>query len=649
MSGGKFVWAPSKEQIAGSNLKRLMDAQGVKSFEELRLASIADPEWFWDAVSKDLGIEWFHQYSKVLDVSEGKQWAKWFVGGKINLAHNCLDKHLASKALKTALISECEDSVEAKKLTYAELSGLANQIANALIDDLKLARGDKVGIYLPMIPEAVASFLAVAKMGGVVVPIFSGYGTQAIATRLEDCDAKAIITADVFFRRGKMIRMGEIAQEAALLASGVKSVLVYENLPGKESFKQHEGLRTLSWSNVLKKPREFKAEVMDSEDVFMIIYTSGTSGKPKGAVHVHGGFQLKIVEEVAYQADFHEDDVLFWFTDLGWIMAPWEIVGALSLGGTVLIYDGVPDYPTPDRLWRVIEKNKVTIFGVSPTLVRGLMKYGSEPVRKHELSSLKSFGSTGEPWNPESYNWLFDVVGKRRCPIVNLSGGTEVGACFLSVHTINPIKECSLGGPCLGIDADVVDGAGRPVRGKTGELVIRNPWPSMTRGLWKNGERYLETYWSRFENVWVHGDWASIDSDGYWFLHGRSDDTLKVAGKRVGPAEIESVLASHKAVLESVVVGIPDSIKGEAIVCFVVLRPEVSSTEELKRFLSEHVVCALGPPMKPHGIVFVTALPKTRNAKLVRRLVRASYLGLPLGDTSNLENPEVLEAISNAK
>ncbi|MGI0079160.1 MAG: AMP-binding protein [Nitrososphaerales archaeon] len=644
-----FVWTPSAERVARSNLKRLMDAQDIRSFEDLRLKSIRDPEWFWDAVARDLEIEWFNPYSRVLDVSDGIQWARWFAGGKINIAHNCVDKHLSSSANNIALISESEDSLESRKLTYAELGELTNQIANTLVDDFKLTRGDKVGIYLPMTPEAVASFLAVAKIGGVVVPIFSGYGAQAISTRLEDCESKAIITADRFFRRGKEVKMAEVAREAALLSSTVRSILVYETSKDQMDTNPSDKLKTFSWKRVLSKSREFNAQVMNSEDPFMIIYTSGTTGKPKGAVHVHGGFQVKIAEEVAYQADLHERDILFWFTDLGWIMAPWEIVGALSLGGTVLIYDGAPDYPTPSRLWEVIERNKVTIFGVSPTLIRALMKYGIEPVRKHNLTSLNSFASTGEPWNPESYDWLFESVGERRCPIVNLSGGTEVGACFLSVHPIVPIKRCSLGGPCLGIDADVVDEGGNPVRGKTGELVIRNPWPSMTRGLWKNRELYLENYWSRFKDVWVHGDWASIDSDGYWFLHGRSDDTIKVAGKRVGPAEIESVLSSHERVLESVAIGTPDPLKGETIVCFVVLRPGATPAEELRRELIDHVGRAIGPTMKPREVVFVGALPKTRNAKLVRRLVRASYLGLPLGDVSNLENPESLESISNAK
>jgi acetyl-CoA synthetase len=605
-------------------------------------------DWFWDTVSRDLGVEWFAPYTKVLDISNGIQFPKWFVGGKLNIAYNCLDKNLKESRSKVALIADSENG-ESRKLTYFELNALTNQIANTLTNDLKMKRGDKIGIYMPMIPETIATFLAVIKMGGVVVPIFSGYGVDAIAARLEDCEAIAIVTAEGCLRRNRFVAMAEIASEAARRTSSVKSLLVYENPSKRNPFSASKSLEVFDWKKVLSKSMEFETEVMDSEDIFMLIYTSGTTGKPKGAVHVHGGFQVKTVEEVAYQADFHKDDILFWFTDLGWIMAPWEIIGSLSLEGSLLIYDGAPDYPTSERLWEVLESNRVTIFGVSPTLTRAMMKYGTEPLKRHDLSSLRSLGSTGEPWNPESYNWLFENVGSKKCPIINLSGGTEVGTCFLSVHPILPVKACSLGGPCLGIDADVVDQDGKSIRDQTGELVIRNPWPGITRGLWKNRERYLEIYWSKFDGVWVHGDWASIDSDGYWFLHGRSDDTLKVGGKRIGPAEIESALASHKAILESVAIGVPDEVKGEAIVCFAVTRPGVSRNNELERTLIEHVGKALGPTMKPNVIFFVNSLPKTRNAKLVRRLVRASYLDLPLGDTSNLENPEALEEIANAK
>ncbi len=653
MRNDEFIWAPSGERVARSNLKRFMDSEHIQSFSELQRRSSIEVEWFWDAVNKDLKIEWYQNYDKVLDLSRGIQWAKWFVGGKINIAHNCVDKHASNQSRsKIAIISEKEKHGESRRVSYQRLFEMTNQIANALTK-LKVGRGDKVGLFMPMFPETIASFLAILKVGAVVVPIFSGYGAQAISTRLQDCEANVLLTAKSFSRKGKIVRMLEVALEASRLTASIRALIVFDNPAGKENStlqdSRGDDFETLSWKEILHEPKTFKTKRMSSEDPCIIIYTSGTSGKPKGAVHVHAGLQVKITEEVAYQADVQPDDIIFWFTDIGWIMAPWEIIGVLSLGGTILIYDGAPDHPYPDRLWQVVDDDEVTFLGVSPTLIRGQMRYGPELLEKHDLSTLRSFGSTGEPWNPESYLWLFEKVGKRRCPIINLSGGTEVGACFLSVHPVLPVKVCSLGGPSLGIDADVFDEYGNPVRGQTGELVVKKPWPSMTRGLWKDEKRYLETYWSRFKDVWVHGDWASVDQDGYWYLHGRSDDTLKIAGKRVGPAEIESALGSHKAVLESIAIGVPDSLKGEAAVCFVVLRPGYSPSSNLAKDLQNQVANMLGPAMRPSSIKFVDLLPKTRNAKLVRRLVRAKFLNFPLGDLSNLENPEALDLIANAR
>jgi len=635
-----------------SNLKLFMDKYDFKTFEDLRLKSISDPEWFWDSISKHFGIRWSRSYSKVLDVSRGIQWPRWFVGGKLNLAENCVDRHLGTPAMdRIAIISETERSTSARTLSYRGLYHLTNKIANALKLELGVCKGDKVGIFMPMSPEAVASYFAIIKAGAVAVPIFSGYGKDAISSRLADCEARVLITADSFARRDKRIQMRETAIEASKDIPSLEAILVFGtgDGAGNEEIEPEERLKIFNWNVVDDQSEDFVSVQMDSEDPFMIVYTSGTTGRPKGAVHVHGGFLVKVVEEVAFQGDIKSNDALFWFTDMGWIMAPWEMVGGLYLGCSLVVYDGAPDYPSPDRLWEVVERNRVTFLGISPTLVRSEMKYGEANVRKHDTSSIKSFGSTGEPWNPESYNWLFNVVGNGTRPIVNLSGGTEVGVCFLSVHPVLPIKACSLGQTCLGIDADVFDENGKPIRDKTGELVVKKPWPGMSRGLWKSPERYFETYWSRFPNVWVHGDWASIDPDGYWFLHGRSDDTLKIAGKRLGPAEIESALASHPAVLESVAIGVPDQVKGESAVCFVVLRTGFSPSETLRRELRSFVGKKLGESLKPSDVRFVQALPKTRNAKLVRRLVRAKYLGEPLGDMSNLENPESLDGISNSK
>jgi acetyl-CoA synthetase len=377
----------------------------------------------------------------------------------------------------------------------------------------------------------------------------------------------------------------------------------------------------------------------------MIIYTSGTTGRPKGAVHVHGGFPVKGAQDLAHAFDLRAGDALFWFTDLGWMMGPWAISGALLLGATLVLYEGVPDHPGPDRLWSIVARHRVTHLGLSPTVIRALLAHGTEPVRAHDLSSLRVLGSTGEPWNPGPWQWYFDEVGGGRCPVINYSGGTEVSGGIVSGNLITPIKPTSFGGPSPGTAADIVDGAGAPIRGEVGELVIRQPLPGMTRGFWNDPDRYVETYWSRFPEVWVHGDWASVDADGYWFIHGRSDDTLKVAGKRVGPAEVESAAVAHPSVIEAAAIGVPHEIKGEAIVVFCVLRRGETDDADLRAAVSKRVVDEMGKALKPDAVVVVQALPKTRSGKVMRRVVRAAYLGLDPGDLSSLEDPLTLEAI----
>jgi acetyl-CoA synthetase len=630
-----FAWTPTKEYIERSNIWRFMQKHQIKDYAELVRRSVEDIEWFWDAVVKELQIEFFEPYTKVLDISQGIPWAKWFVGGTINIAHNCVDKHARARPNKLALLWEGEDGT-VRRLTYRELYEQTNRLANAL-KRLGIAKGDRVGIFMPMLPETVIAMMACAKIGAIFTPIFSGFGAHAVAARLNDCAAKLLITAESFSRKGSRIEMGRIARDAAQLCPTVQHVIVWE---GKGEIRWHELIQGES-SELLPSPT-------DSEDPFMIIYTSGTTGRPKGAVHVHGGFLVKIAQEVAHQVDLQEKDILYWVTDMGWIMGPWEVVGGLALGGTVFLYEGAPDYPRADRLWAMVERHRISILGVSPTLIRALMKFGEDPIQRHDLSSLRILGSTGEPWNPAPWLWFFRNVGGGRCPIINLSGGTEVGACFLSPLPITPLKPCALVGPALGMAVDVFDPDGRPLRGGVGELVCKKPWPGMTRGIWKDPERYIQTYWSRWENIWVHGDWASIDADGFWYLHGRSDDTIKIAGKRLGPAEIESVLVGHAAVAEAAAIGVPHELKGESIWCYVVLKPGYESSYTLRKELRERVVEALGKAFAPEQIKFVRELPKTRNAKILRRAIRAAALGQDPGDLSNLENPQALEEISRA-
>jgi acetyl-CoA synthetase len=380
----------------------------------------------------------------------------------------------------------------------------------------------------------------------------------------------------------------------------------------------------------------------------MIIYTSGTTGLPKGAVHTHCGFPIKAAQDMKHGLDLHADETLFWITDMGWMMGPWLVFGTLLLGATMMLYDGAPDWPEPDRVWSLVERHKVSALGISPSLVRALVPFGEQPVRTHDLASLRKFASTGEPWNPDPWLWLFHTVGGGRLPIINYSGGTEISGGILMGNVLTPMKPCAFAGPLPGMAADVLNEQGEPVRGEVGELVIRQPWIGMTRGFWRDPQRYVETYWSRFSDVWVHGDWAAVDHDGLWYILGRSDDTIKIAGKRVGPAEVESILVSHPSVIEAAAVGVPDEVKGETLICFCVLKPGVISDESLRAELKDRIARDLGKPMMPRDIRFVRELPKTRNAKVMRRVVRATYLGTEPGEISSLENPGALEAIKNA-
>ncbi|MBI2170065.1 MAG: AMP-binding protein [Actinobacteria bacterium] len=651
------VWTPDPALVAASNVGRFMAAYGLATHEELLARSVEEPEWFWDAVVSFLGLEWFTPYDKVLDVSEGIEWAKWFVGGRLNVAHNCVDRHAAARPDAVALIWEGEDG-DARELSYAELRVLTDQIAS-LLASRGIAAGDAVGIFLPMVPETVAALMAVAKLGARFLPIFSGYAADAIAVRLDDGGAKALVTADGFLRRGQPVLMKEIADEAVAAVPSVDTVVVVSRL-GRTDVPMTAGRDVLLDEFAGGEP--VPSLPVDSEHVLFIAYTSGTTGRPKGAVHVHGGFLAKIAEEVAFQTDLRvseepgpsgpsergRGDRLFWVTDMGWIMGPWEVFGTLASGGTLVLYEGAPDFPGPDRLWSLVERHAVTILGVSPTLVRALRRHGDEPVLAHDLSSLRILGSTGEPWNEDPWRWYFEVVGQGRCPVINISGGTEVGACFLSPHVTQPLSPCSLGGPSLGMAVDVFDDAGRPVRGEVGELVCTKPWPGMTRGVWGDPQRYIETYWSTFPGVWRHGDWASVSADGQWFLHGRSDDTLNVAGKRIGPAEIETVLVSHPAVVEAAVVGVPDEVKGEALWCYVVLGEGEEAGDGLRAELADLVAARMGKAFRPGAVRFTTGLPKTRSAKVVRRAIRAVAIGADPGDLSSLEDPAALDAIAGA-
>jgi acetyl-CoA synthetase len=623
VSASEFVWQPSPERIERANLTRLQRALGASDYHELHRISIEEPDRFWPALVDDLGIEFSRRWDTVVDSSRGPEWSTWFVGGQVNVARICVHRWTSDEE---ALVGLYEDGVR-ESLTWAQMSRQVTQLAEYLTE-LGVRAGDRVALYMPMCPAVAVASHACAHIGAVQVPISSGFPAPAVASRLEDSQAKVVICSDWSLRRGKRIEMTE-----TLIAAG----------PSAVEFVIEWNRETRSWPDaVTNQPGVLPPLEVDSEAPYLLAYTSGTTGRPKGALHVQGSFLVSIARELAYQLDVNRGDRIHFATDMGWIMGPWTVVGGGAVGATIVFAEGAPDWPD-DRLWRLVESEQVTMLGVSPTLVRALSPKG-EP--RTNLSSLRAFCTTGEPWNTDPYMWLFDRVGGGRVPIVNISGGTEVGACFLTTVLTEPIKPVALGFAALGQDMDVVDQIGETVRtAQVGELVCRRPWPGMTRGIWGDNERYLETYWRRFPGVWTHGDWASRDADGYWYLHGRSDDTLNIAGKRIGPAELESAAVGSGIVAEAAAVGVPHAVKGEAAWIFCVLRPgEIADDQRV----SDAVTEALGKAFKPERVLWVGALPKTRSAKIVRRAVRARVLGKDPGDLSSLENPESLEEIGRA-
>ncbi|MBL8183059.1 MAG: AMP-binding protein, partial [Blastocatellia bacterium] len=740
-------WTPTPDVIERAQLTKFMKQVGVSTWDELYAYSINDVEKFTEEVIKFLDINFDPPYEKLLDTSNGVEMPTWLAAKSepgaiatgfpshagLNITEMCLERWQTDEMKdQPAVIWEDEGpgihtsfgsrGYAPNCLTYAELNHEVTALA-AILRSLEYKPGDSFGIHLPMVPETIIILMAIAKIGGIALPVFSGYGVSAIEARLKAVGAKALFTCDGFLRRGKAFDAFAIAKEAVSDCPSVERVFVVKkigslnenevSLDFDEKFIDFEGLvDSGGWSSFWHKPAEKTA----AEDPLIILYTSGTTGKPKGIAHTHASFPIKAAQDMAFGTDVGKGTRISWYTDIGWMMGPWLIYGALINGATICIYDGAPDYPTPDRMWEFCAKHKVEVLGISPTLIRSLAaseqstgsppykggvapasgdgvvlgsntdtsaetknhpvgetpppllgKEGSyrAPFERHDLSSLRIFASTGEPWNPAPWWWLFEKVGDSKLPIINYSGGTEIAGGILMGNPLLPIKPCSFPAPCPGMDVDILDENGKSVAdGTVGELVIKQPWIGMARGFWQEKERYLDTYWRRFKDIWVHGDWAMRDKDGHWFILGRSDDTLKVAGKRVGPAEVESLLVAHPEVTEAAVIGVPDEVKGTAMVAFVVRSADTpvrmsdasSRTEEadksvgtpLEAELKALVAKDMGKPLAPSKIHFVSALPKTRNAKVMRRVIRAAYLGEDPGDLSALEDPKSVEAISNA-
>jgi len=624
-----------------------MDQHNIADLSALHERATSDVGWFWEAVLNDLNIEFYRDYDEIVDLTEGIQRPTWCRGGKMNIVHNLLDKWQGTAVEeRVALRWEGEDG-STETLTYGELHRRVCRCANAL-RDAGLGKGDRIGLYMPMTPKILIAFLAIVKIGGILLPLFSGYGVGALITRLQGAEAKALFTADGFTRRERAIQMKETADKAVEQCPTVEDVIVHRHL-GRSDIPMTNG-RDQYWDEFMSgHDPNAHTTWTDAEDVVMIIYTSGTTGPPKGTVHTHCGFPIKGAQDMYHPMDLKPEETMYWMSDMGWMMGPWLVFGTLTIGSTMVLYDGAPDHPDPGRLWRLVDDHDVTHLGVSPTLIRALKTHGDAPVEATDRSSLRAIGSTGSPWDPESWSWCFNTVLDGKKPILNYSGGTEISGGILCGNFLEPLKPAAFSGPVPGMDADVVDEDGTPVREEVGELVLRTPWIGMARGFWGDDDRYHDAYWNRFEDVWVHGDFAAVDADDLWYILGRSDDTINVAGKRLGPAEIEALLNAHEAVAESAAIGVPHEVKGAEIVAFTVLEADYDGTDALREELMQVVIDQMGKPLKPREILFADALPKTRNAKVMRRVIRAAYLGEDLGDTSSLEDPTTVEAIRDAR
>ncbi|MFP8888897.1 AMP-binding protein [Natrialbaceae archaeon A-CW2] len=667
----EVVHEPTQSFVESTNVWAFMQAYGIENYDDLIERTTTDRgdresgvEWFWDELIEYLDLEFFEPYDEVRDDSDGPQFTDWYPGGELNIAHNTVDRHAALESEErntVATIWEGEDG-EVREITYHELHRQANKVANAL-EERGIETGDTVGLYMPMVPEVVSILYGCFKVGAIAVPIFSGFGVDAVATRIEDAECSVLVTGDGFYRRGSPIYLKGSADDAIEKAGLVEHTIVFDRLGSSEAQPDSSDSGTthdIPWNDdrdewwndaVETQDDEYESKSLPSNQESMLLYSSGTTGTPKGIVHTHAGVQTQCAKELYFGFDLKPADRFFWVSDIGWMMGPWTLIGVHTFGGTVFMYEGAPDHPQPDRFWEMIDRHGLTQFGISPTAIRALRKHGDDWLADHDLSSLRLLGSTGEPWDPESWRWFYDHVGGGDAPIINISGGTEICGCFLMPMPTQPLKPCTLGGPGLGMDIDIVNAAGESVKNdnERGFLVARDSCPSMTKSLWSGDERYLEEYWSTFDDRWDHGDWAQQDEDGFWFLHGRADDALNVAGRKVGPAEVEGALIDHDAVNQAAAVGVPDDTTGTAVVTYVILEDGFEEGETLRSELRNQVGEELGKPFRPREILFVDAFPKTQSGKIIRRAVQAAYTGEDLGDLSSLENPGALEALEDAR
>ncbi|MBS3802173.1 MAG: acetate--CoA ligase [Candidatus Thermoplasmatota archaeon] len=640
----KRIFKPSKDFVEKTNVKQWMKEHNIDSLEEL-YKKTDDYKWFWKEMADEI-LEFYEPYDNVLDWDS--PFAKWFTGGKYNIVHDALDKHAKGPNKdKVAYYFESEPGDADKELTYHDLYVEVNKLANAM-KKLGIKKGDRVGIYMPMIAELPIAMLATAKLGAVHSVVFSGFSAQAFRDRVNDCEAKLVITCDSFYRRGKKVPLKSQTDEALEDAPTVEHSIVYKRTGDEVDWTDD---RDLWWNEIVKdEPEECETVKTDANDPLFFLYTSGTTGKPKGIIHAHAGYALGTATTLKWVFDIKDDDVYWCAADIGWITGHSYIVYApLILGSSSIIYEGAPNHPGPDRWWEIVEKYKVSVLYTSPTSVRLFMKFGEEWPEKHNLNSLRLLGSVGEPINPEAWMWYYKHIGGEKCQIMDTWWQTETGHFAITPLPLTPLKPGSATKSFPGVSADVYNENGEPITNAGGNLVLTHPWPGMLRGIYKNPERYRNTYWSKFDDIYLAGDVTRKDSDGYFWIQGRADDVLNVSGHRIGNSEVESALVSHDKVAESAVVGKPHDLKGESITAYVVLKTNVEPSDALKQELRTHVGEEVGKIARPDEIWFVTDVPKTRSGKIMRRVIRSKALGKEVGDTSTLANPEAVDEIDKAQ
>ncbi|HKY95071.1 MAG TPA: AMP-binding protein [Kiloniellales bacterium] len=638
-----FAWWPNAEAAAESTLAAFIAAAGLPDFDALARRADADPAWFWGEVLRFFDLRFYKPFDRLMDDSAGPAWTRWCIGGTTNIVLNCFDRHRGTAVFdRVYLVWNGEDGAE-RTLTYREFDREVCRLAGAL-RRLGCVSGDVIGLFMPNVPETYIAYFAALKIGAVLMPLFSGFAAQPLAERLNLGGAKVLITTDGALRRGRIVPMKAVADEAAAATPSLRHTIVHRRcgLEIEWTARDHD------WAELVSaQPDDAPTEELEAEAPAVLLFTSGSTGRPKGCVYTHVGFAAKMLVDGMLLTDFKASDRYFWMVDMGWAVASFAAVTPALIGGSVLIAEGAPDYPEPDRIFALIAKYEVTYAGLVPTIVRAAMGLGAERIARHDFARLRICITGGESWSDRPWLWLKEHVTGERVPIFNASGGTEIGGAILTCTLLHPLKPSSLSVALPGLGVDILDQAGRPVGpGEVGELVMRNPSLSLTKGLWNEPERYIETYWSRFPGLWQHGDLCSRDEDGLWYVHGRSDDTLKIAGKRTGPAEIESVVMESGRVAEVAAVGIPHEIKGDVLAIVCTPMPGETPSEELRRSLTALIEAKLGRSYRPEAVHFCRDLPKTRSMKIVRRAVRAALLGASPGDLSAVANPESLDAIA---